>query len=553
MNKQEKIKTNAVIYARFSSKMQNDGASIDLQLDACKDFAKKNGYTIVGNYVDEAISGTKEDQRIQFMQMITDAETHDFSTVLVYKYNRFARDMRLQLKYEDLLDQFDVSLIATTENYGDSHQANLLKMISAWSAENDIIQISENVLRGQKSRARECRHCGGLPPLGYDVDPTTKNLILSSNENEITAVKTIFDMRSQGYTYQEIVKALDYAGVNRSKKGQRITKTSMLSILKNEKYMGTFVFNKSTAKDKRGKRNGHRYKDDAEIIKVPNGCPAIVEEDTFLMAQEILKNPNASSGRARATRYYLLSGLLKCCCGAAYIAHYRNERPGHKGYANYVCSGRRRNPNCTCQNKGIEMTSLDTIVLSIVQDILLQDAQNLTDHLNSTRAKAYSNLDSQLKETRRQVTEVEKKIKNLSTAIADGFYDQTLQKQLQELIESKSLLLKKIDDLTTVSETPMVTVDLVKEKLSTISNFMQSNNIREVQMALSSLIDEITIHTDRVEIHLKIPINHVQTAVSGIDHTISRGMIADKQYDGGSSPLLPSPEETESFINTLGA
>lgn len=552
MNKPNKVKTNAVIYARFSSKMQNDGASIDLQLDACKDFAEKNGYTVVGTYVDEAISGTKEDQRIQFMQMITDAETHDFSTVLVYKYNRFARDMRLQLKYEDLLDQFDVSLIATTENYGDSHQANLLKMISAWSAENDIIQISENVLRGQKSRARECRHCGGHPPLGFDVDPVTKNLVLSSNKDEITAVKTMFNMRSQGYTYQEIVRALDYAGVNRSKKGQRITKTSMLSILKNEKYMGTFVFNKSTAKDKHGKRNGHRYKDDVEIIKVPNGCPAIVDEDTFSRVQDILKNPSAASGRARATRFYLLSGLLKCSCGAAYIAHYRNERPSHKGYANYVCSGGRRNPNCTCQNKGIEMTSLDTMVLQIVQDILLQDAQNLADHLNLSRNKAFDNLDNQLKEARKQVSEIDKKIKNLSTAIADGFYDQTLQTQLQELIESKAILVKKIKDLSVQSQTPLVTVDEIKEKLLTISNFMQSNNIREVQMALSSLIDVITIYSDRVEILLKIPISRVKNSEKIVEHSISREMLANKQFDG-SHLLLPSPEEPEAYIDTLGA
>lgn len=82
MNKSEKNTNTAVVYARFSSKMQNDGASIDLQMDACKEFAARNGYTIVRNYVDEAISGTKEDQRIQFMQMIADAKNHEFSPFL---------------------------------------------------------------------------------------------------------------------------------------------------------------------------------------------------------------------------------------------------------------------------------------------------------------------------------------------------------------------------------------------------------------------------------------------------------------------------------------
>ncbi|MDD3305893.1 MAG: recombinase family protein [Acetobacterium sp.] len=553
MSKSEKNTNTAVVYARFSSKMQNDGASIDLQMDACKEFAARNGYTIIRNYVDEAISGTKEDQRIQFMQMIADAENHEFSTVLVYKYNRFARNLRLQMKYEDLLDQYGVALVAVTENYGMSHQAELLKMISAWSAENDVIQISENVLRGQKSRARECRHCGGQPPLGYDVDPETKHLVLASNTDEVTAVKIIFEMRCKGYTYKEISDALTKAGVNSTKKGQPITKTTMLSILKNEKYKGIFVFNKSVPKDKHGKRNGHRKKNDAEIIRIPDGCPAIIDEAMFESAQQIRKNPNASAGRARAKRHYLLSGLLQCSCGASYSAHYRNERPGHKSYSNYICSGQHRDSNSKCQNKGIEMTTLDSIVLDLVQKVLLQNTQCLTDYLNKSRSEKYQNLDSQIQSLQRKVVECNKKIKNLSTAIADGLYDQMLEAQLKDLIESKNTLNSQINELQAISETKPVPYETLKEKLSEISSFMQSNNIRDVQMAISAIIDKIIIHTENVEIFLKIPVAESENTSSYvISQSVTRDQITDKQYDGSYLPAPDASEEVQ-YPNTIGA
>lgn len=551
MRKSEKTLSNAVVYARFSSKMQNDGASIDLQLDACKEFARKNGYTIIQNYVDEAISGTKESQREQFMQMIKDAEKSEFTTVLVYKYNRFARNLNLQLKYEDLLDQYGVSLVAVTENYGDSHQAKLLKLISSWSAENDIIQISENVLRGQKSRARECRHCGGLPPLGYDVDPDTKHLVLASNTDEITAVKMIFEMRGKGYSYQEISEALTKAGVNRSKKGNSITKTTMLSILKNEKYKGIFVFNKSAPKDKRGKRNGHRQKNDSEIIKIPGGCPEIIDEETFELAQKIRKNPSASAGRARAKRHYLLSGLIYCSCGAAYTAHYRNERPGHKSYANYVCSGKHRDSQSTCQNRGIEMTTLDAVVLDLIQKILLQNAQQLTEYLNESRAEKYGNLASQTQSFKQKIIEADKKIKNLSNAIANGLFDQTLQNQLKELIESKNILTAQVKELENMKESEPVLLETVREKLSQLSSFMKSNNIRDVQMAVSSIIEKIIVHPENVEILLKIPVLQSKEN-SNYNQTISRDQVADKQYDGSHLPDTTPPEEVH-YPKTRGA
>ena len=71
----------AVIYARYSSDNQRE-ESIDGQLRECKKFAKYNGITIVGEYIDRAFSA-KTDNRPEFQRMIKDSYKSVFDTVIV--------------------------------------------------------------------------------------------------------------------------------------------------------------------------------------------------------------------------------------------------------------------------------------------------------------------------------------------------------------------------------------------------------------------------------------------------------------------------------------
>ena len=83
---------NAVIYARFSSDRQRE-ASIEGQIRECTEYAKKNNITIVGSYIDRALSASKDtDKRLDFQRMIRDSSKGLFNTVLVWKLDRFARN-----------------------------------------------------------------------------------------------------------------------------------------------------------------------------------------------------------------------------------------------------------------------------------------------------------------------------------------------------------------------------------------------------------------------------------------------------------------------------
>ena len=81
---------NVVIYARFSSHNQTE-QSIEGQRAACEEYAKRNDYTIVGEYIDRALTGTT-DKRPNFQKMIDDSSKKLFEAVLVYQLDRFARN-----------------------------------------------------------------------------------------------------------------------------------------------------------------------------------------------------------------------------------------------------------------------------------------------------------------------------------------------------------------------------------------------------------------------------------------------------------------------------
>lgn len=83
---------NGIIYARFSSQSQNE-QSIEAQIRICSEFAETKGIKIVNVYSDKAKTGTNTD-RPAFQKMVSDAQTGAFKYIIVYMFNRFARNRR---------------------------------------------------------------------------------------------------------------------------------------------------------------------------------------------------------------------------------------------------------------------------------------------------------------------------------------------------------------------------------------------------------------------------------------------------------------------------
>ena len=105
--------TKAVIYARYSSHGQTE-QSIEGQLHDGYAYAERMGYQVVGEYIDRALTGTK-DQRPDFQRMIRDAEKKTFSVVIVWKLDRFARNRYDSAIYKARLKKYGVRVVSVME------------------------------------------------------------------------------------------------------------------------------------------------------------------------------------------------------------------------------------------------------------------------------------------------------------------------------------------------------------------------------------------------------------------------------------------------------
>ena len=206
------------LYARFSSDNQRS-ESIDAQIRAMQAYCKQHNFVIVETYIDEAKSATT-DRRPAFQQMICDSSAHTFNILLVHKLDRFARNRYDSAVYKRELKKNGVTVYSVLENLDNSPESIMMEAVLEGMSEYYSQNLAREVMKGLRETAIQCKHTGGIPPLGYDVDPDSRKLII--NKDEAEAVKIIFDMYSAGCGYSAILDKLHELN-KRTKSGKHLS------------------------------------------------------------------------------------------------------------------------------------------------------------------------------------------------------------------------------------------------------------------------------------------------------------------------------------------
>jgi len=201
----------AVAYCRYSSDNQRE-ESIEAQVRAIEEYAEKNNIEIIRIYADEAKSATTDD-RPQFLQMIKDSEMNIFQAVIVHKLDRFARNRYDNAFYKRLLKKNGIRLISVLEPLDDSPESIILESVLEGMAEYYSRNLAREVMKGLKENAFQAKFNGGIAPLGYDI----KDGYYVINEKEAEAVKLIFKMYNDGYSYGCIIDELNLRGYKTKK------------------------------------------------------------------------------------------------------------------------------------------------------------------------------------------------------------------------------------------------------------------------------------------------------------------------------------------------
>ncbi len=490
----------AAIYARYSSDNQRE-ESIDAQVRAIKEYCERNGIRIVRTYTDEAKTATTAD-RPGFLQMISDSGLGLFDVVVVHKLDRFSRDRYDSAFFKRQLKKNGVRLVSVLENLDDSPESIILESVLEGMAEYYSANLAREVMKGLKETALQCKHTGGIPALGYDIDKEKKYII---NELEARAVRLIFEMYAEGKSYNDIIDRLNSLGY-KTKAGNSFGKNSIHDILNNEKYTGVYIFNRSSSKQG-GKRNHHRSKPKEEIIRVEGGIPAIISKELFERVKTKMDKNKRSPGSNKAKEIYLLSGIIFCGkCGSAMVGNSRIGGRNKTKYISYECSARKRKR--TCDMKSVAAQYIENLVIEeLEKKIFTPEAMDkLANKIYEYARKQNSEIQKDIKHFDRELQSTQKEIDNIVDAVAKGLFHISFKERMDLLENRKCELVRKLNEAKLQAEINSPTIDMIKKyimKDAEIKNKRPEDQKRIIQ----AYVQKVIVFDDRTEINMIVDLN----------------------------------------------
>ena len=403
---------NAVVYARFSSHRQGE-QSIEGQVAEAERFAAAHGLTIVKVYADRAQTG-RNDNREQFQLMLADATKHAFDALIVWKTDRIGRNKEEIALNKYHLKKNGVKIYYVAEAIPDTPEGIILEAVIEGMAAYYSEQLSQNIKRGQRASAVKAQSTGGNRPLGYLTGPDKKFII---DPDTAPTVKLVFDLYAQGHTIAQIVRILNEQG-RRTLKGKPFTHNSLRTMLKNEKYIGVY-----------------KYKNE---VRIEGAIPPIVDVETFMKVQEMLKYNQTAAAHKNSKVDYLLTQKLFCGkCGSMMVGVSGTGKSGVKHHY-YYCSKQRKK---LCTKRPVRKCWIEQIVLNHI--INLTKSEDLLEYIAENTYQYYlaQNTDtSYTKSLQKALVETEKSISNLLRAIEAGIFNASTKERLDELEEQKAEL-----------------------------------------------------------------------------------------------------------------
>lgn len=466
--------------------------SIDAQLRFNHEYAKRNEIEIIKDYSDEAVSG-KTDDRPAFQQMLQDAKTGLFDVVICHKVDRFARNRIESAINKYNLRKCNVKVVFSGQSIDDTPEGQLMEGILESFAEYYSLNLAKETMKGLRENALKCKFNGGFTPFGYSIDPVTKTYVI--NEYEAKYVTLIFEMFSNGETYEAISRKLRMFGI-KGRRGKDFTYSALHELLRNEKYVGIYTFNKRSSRTIDGKRNNRSRKNENEIISIPGGIPQIIDTETFLKVQSMMDV--RKRGTKKAIEPYLLSGLIYCGkCQKPYCGNRRNNGYG-KIYSTYRCNGR-------CGNKGVDKEFIEELTFNkLIENIFSENAiEHLAKKLNEYLKEKKQSESSMLETIKSRIENLNTEQNNIIGAIAKG-YDQPIFKQKLTEIDNELKDLKYNYEITKIKlESKIISPKQIEERLKKQRSSVLSKNVLEVKSFISDYVSSVIVYEDDIEVSLK--------------------------------------------------
>ena len=498
-------------YCRVSTDKEQQEHSFETQKEMYTEMIMmKPNWQMAGIYADEGITGTIAKKRPDFMRMIGDCRKGKIDIIITKSVSRFSRNNLDCLLYVRELKELNIPIIFEKESINTLQvSSELLITLFSGLSQAESESISMNVKIGKRQSLKN----GNVPFcyksfLGYKKGADGKPEIVP---DEAKIIKRIYTEYLSGKSLLDIAKGLTSDGIPTARGKDKWSSTRVLSILKNEKYKGDALLQKTYIADcisKKSKKNNGEL----PMYYVENNHPAIIERNMFDRVQEEISRRNSKSKikqkgtKTELGKYsgkYALSELLFCGeCGTPY----RRVTWTNRGKKKIVwrCISRLDFGTKYCKSSpSLEETALQNAIAEAITKKAQSegaDVSRIRSHLKIYQSQQDT---SAINEKKRRLNELKQSIEKLtdmdSEAAQNGDFDEQF-----DLLYSEMYAIK--DELAKIErqQSKQKINDDSLEEVKTIIDGLKNHPVEYNEQAVRQLISCIkVISAEQIEIQFK--------------------------------------------------
>ena len=467
-------------YCRVSTDDEDQKNSYESQKAYYKEKITSNPeWRYIEIYADEAISGTLDYKRNDFMRMIQDALDDKFDMIMTKSISRFARNTVDTLKYVRMLKEHNVAVFFEEEGINTLEMSGeLLLTILSSVAQQESENTSTHVKLGLKMKKERGELIGFGGCLGYTYNPEDNTLTINEQEAEI--VRLIYEKYLEGFGAESISRQLTKLGI-KTPKGKAVwCETTVRKILKNEKYKGDVLQGKTFTIDPIShKRLSNMGEEDKYYIS--NHHEAIIDEETFEKVQQIMKERNGGRSASRKVgnvgRKYPMSNRIRCgFCGSTFTRRslYTTANPKPA----WLCQ--------TASKMGKEFCNKCKIMRADVLEKSFVDAYKILCNNNKLLVDNFLNNISRVmksnspKDNIKKLETQKEELKNKCNKLLDYMLDGTITKDIYTEKKDECLLkIKEVDTKIMEIQANMEDDDSIERGIKKLKKVFDTNAIME--------------------------------------------------------------------------
>lgn len=486
-------------YCRVSTDSEDQLNSYKSQVQHYTDLIKsKSEWDLAGIYADEAITGTQVTKREDFQRLINDCMNGDVDMIITKSISRFARNTLDTLKYVRMLKEKGIAVFFEEENINTlTMDGELLLVILSSVAQQEVENISANVKKGLKMKMQRGELVGFQGCLGYDYHPEDKSITINEEEAEI--VRYIFRRYIEGAGGSVIAHELENLGYRTKRGSTRWAETTVIGIIKNEKYKGDILMGKTFTLDPISKRRLDNFGEEDQFY-IRDHHEAIISEEMFEKAQEILKRRakprrlGTDGKREKFSRKYAFSCMLECgfCGGTLTRRSWHSGSQYNKTIWQCVTATKKGKKFCP-DSKGIAEETIEQAFIESYR-LLCQNNKDVLDEFiaRTEETLSDSNASKQLAKVEKDIAALDaKRAKLVDMRLEEIIDKETYEQKYFDLSSQIDQLQKQREDLQQSAETEST----MKRRISEFRKTLEQNEVLNTfdRYVFESIVEKVIV------------------------------------------------------------